>query len=295
MNYNKCNLVAEIGATHIGKIDRAKLLIKLAALSGADYVKFQKRFPEESVPKEIQNKPHPNLDFSYGNTYLEHRKKLELSIEQHIELAEYCHSVGTKYSTSVWDVTSAKEVISKINLDYIKIPSACNTNISLLDCVFLEYNGDVHISTGMTTEDEFLSLFDRIINFYKCSNRVVIYHCTSEYPCPFDHIHLLEILKLKEMCKPYGMKVGFSDHGYGIAASVVGYSFGAEWIERHFIDDRTFKHTDAAASLEPGGFSRLERDLRNIEKSLTFKKNISIMEMEQRRKLKFIDDKTVSD
>ena len=66
-------MVAEIGATHIGDINRAKELIKLACWSGADYVKFQKRNPIESVPKTIQDQPHPNKQFAYVATYLEHR------------------------------------------------------------------------------------------------------------------------------------------------------------------------------------------------------------------------------
>ena len=50
-------------------MDRAKHLISLAAYAGADYVKFQKRNPIESVPEELHNQPHPDPFYSYGNTY----------------------------------------------------------------------------------------------------------------------------------------------------------------------------------------------------------------------------------
>ena len=98
-NITKPNVVAEIGCVHAGSLDRAKDLVSLAKLCGADFVKTQKRCPIESVPKEMQNLPHPNERFSYGKTYLEHRENLELSIEQHVELKQHCESIGLKYSS----------------------------------------------------------------------------------------------------------------------------------------------------------------------------------------------------
>lgn len=282
-----CKVVAELGCIHLGDLDRAISLVKLAHIAEADYVKFQKRNPIECVPKELQNLPHPNQMFAYGKTYLEHRQKLELSITQHRRIYDFCNSIGTKYSTSVWDITSAREVINEINPDFIKIPSACNNHRGLLDVVFREYKGDVHISTGMTTGDEMDSMFTLITEEYKCPERVVIYHCTSEYPCKFENLHLLEITRLLERCQPVGMRVGFSNHGYGIASDVAAYMLGAEWIERHFVDDRTLKHTDAAASLETDGMKKLCRDLKNVKSALTFRTGFSDNELEQRQKLKF--------
>ena len=125
-------VIAEIGGTHAGDLNRAKNLAKLAKLSGADILKTQKRNPKESVKKEMWDKPHPNEIFSYGATYLEHRMNLELSIEQHKELKDYCESIDIEYSTSVWDITSTKEVIG-LNPAMIKIPSASNNkNIRIL-------------------------------------------------------------------------------------------------------------------------------------------------------------------
>ncbi|MDH4027463.1 MAG: N-acetylneuraminate synthase family protein, partial [Nitrospirota bacterium] len=62
---------------------------------------------------------------------------------------------------------------------------------------------------------------------------------------------------------------------------------GAEWFERHFTLDRTWKGTDHAASLEPDGLRKLTRDLKNIHKALTYKeKEILDIEAVQRKKLK---------
>lgn len=278
-----CKVIAEIGCSHLGQFDRAKDLIKLAYEAGADFAKFQKRCPEESVPAELRNKPHPTSYYSYGETYLEHRKHLELSIGQHAELKKYCEQLGIAYATSVWDLTSAREVI-ELNPTYIKVPSACNCDLTLLSVLYGQYNGDVHISLGMVTKSE----IDRIIQFVKYQNgerRTVLYHCTSQYPCPFDRLHLLDIEYLQEKYAADGFRIGFSNHGYGIAADLVAWMLGAEWIERHFVDDRAIRHTDAAASLEPDGLRKLCRDFRNIRKAMTHKDELSAEEKEERRKL----------
>lgn len=286
MKYTPAKVVAEIGAVHIGSVERAKSLIRLAALCGVDYVKFQKRNPIDSVPKSLQDQPHPNLRFAYGDTYLEHRIALELDIDAHAELKKYCESIDVGYSSSVWDIVSARDIIA-LNPDFIKIPSACNMNRKLIEVLASEYQGNIHISTGMISSGERLDLY-AMLKEMDLGDRLVMYHCTSEYPCPFEHLYLMDIERIK--WSP-AKNIGFSNHGYGIAADIVAYTLGVQWIERHFIDDRTFRHTDASASLEPDGLRRLCRDLKAIYKALKHKgSDITEEELNQRNKLRMDDD-----
>ena len=62
---------------------------------------------------------------------MENTEILEFDIKQHLKLKKYCKKIGIGYSISVWDVISAKEVIDHLNLDYVKIPSACNLNYDI--------------------------------------------------------------------------------------------------------------------------------------------------------------------
>lgn len=283
----KFRVVAEIGCVHGGNLERAKFLISLAKQSGADYAKFQKRNPYESVPKSQWDKPHPNEMFAYGKTYLEHRINLELTIDQHGELKEYCEKIGIGYSTSVWDMTSAKEIIT-LNPDYIKIPSACNHDTHLVNYIKDNFSGHIHISLGMTTKEE----RNTIINKYMMERgyvgyRFTWYHCVSGYPVPFEKMHLYEIDNLADKNLLYNENIGFSNHGFGIAMEPAAYVLGARWFERHFTDDRTFRHTDSAASLEPAGLQKLVRDLTALEKALTYKPdNLDEIEAVQRDKLR---------
>ena len=279
-------LIAEIGCNHKGEIKIAKNMMKVASESGVKIVKFQKRNNKELLTESQYNKPHPNPMHSYGETYGKHREFLEFDISQHKVLKEYAGELGLIYSSSVWDVTSASEVIS-LNPKFIKVPSACNNNFDMLMKLRDQYHGDVHISFGMTTKDEELE----IVNFFEEKNqakRLILYACTSGYPVSFEDICMLEIVRLKDTFQSRVKDIGFSGHHLGIAVDIAAYTLGASWIERHFTLDRTWKGTDHAASLEPTGIRKLSRDLIATYKSLT-NKGFDILDVEkvQRDKLKY--------
>ena len=284
---NKAQVIAEIGCNHKGNFNIAKELIAKAKLCGAHVAKFQKRNNRQLLTPEQYNATHPNPENSFGRTYGEHREFLEFTGKQHEELKNYCDEINITYSTSVWDDISAQEIIV-LNPAFIKVPSACNNNFKLLEILRDDYNGDIHISTGMTTKNE----IEEVISFFEKKNasreRVVLYSCTSAYPVPFEDICLLEITRLKEKYVNRVKSIGFSGHHLGMAIDIAAYILGAQWIERHFTLDRTWKGTDHAASLEPTGLAKLTRDLEAVYKALTFKsKEILDIEQDQRFKLKY--------
>ena len=280
-------IIAEIGGNHKGDMNIAKEMIDTAALfCKVDVVKFQKRNNKELLSETEYNTPHPVPANSYGDTYGAHREALEFTAAQHAELKAYCEERGVVYSTSVWDVTSAKE-IAALNPALIKIPSATNLHFELQGWLCDNYAGEIHVSLGMTTDEE----KEQIVKFYEDKGRakdLVLYSCTSGYPVPFEDICLLEINRIQEMFGERVKSIGFSGHHLGIAADVAALALGAEWVERHFTLDRTWKGTDHAASLEPQGMMKLCRDLRNVEKALRYK-DIEVLDIEmvQRKKLKW--------
>ena len=283
----RTKVIAEIGCNHKGDMEIARKLIKMAKIfCDADVVKFQKRNNKELLTEEQYNAPHPNPANSYGRSYGEHREFLEFSKEQHAELKDYCGEMEIEYATSVWDLTSAKE-ITTLNPILIKIPSACNNNFEMLDWLCKNYSGELHISTGMTTKEE----IEKLVQFFvdkKRNNDLVLYNCTSGYPVPFEDVCLFEITGLVEKYKSIVKEIGFSGHHLGIAVDIAAYTLGATVIERHYTLDRTWKGTDHAASLEPDGLRRLVRDLRAVEKALQYKKeDILDIEKIQREKLKY--------
>lgn len=279
-------VIAEIGGNHKGDMNIAKeMIVAAATYCKVDVVKFQKRCNKELLTPEEYNTPHPNPENSYGDTYGAHREFLEFDLEQHRQLKAWCEEYGVIYSTSVWDMTSAREIVS-LNPVLIKIPSACNLNKKLLEYLCDNFSGEIHLSFGMTSKEE----EEMIVSFFESKGRnkdIVIYSCTSGYPVPFEDICLLEITRLKNQFRNRVKSIGFSGHHLGIAVDSAAVALGAEWVERHYTLDRTWKGTDHAASLEPDGMRKLVRDCKAVFKALRHKENdILAIEDVQRNKLK---------
>lgn len=285
-NYEEPKIVAEIGCNHMGSMKIAKELIFLAKQAGVKYIKFQKRNNRELLTKEQYDTPHPVPANSYGKTYGEHREFLEFSKDQNEELKNYCDSIGMVYSTSVWDYTSAKEMIS-FNPEFLKVPSACNNNFKMLKVLRDEFNGQVQLSIGMTTKKE----VEEIIQFFEETNqakkRLLIYSCTSGYPVPASSVALLEINYLYEKYGERVHSIGFSGHHLGTSLDIAAYTLGARWIERHFTKDKMWKGTDHSASLESDELATLVSSLNDVFQALHYKdKEILPIEQVQRDKLK---------
>ena len=207
-------VIAEIGCNHKGDMEIAHRMIKLLGVlkeldpqSYIDVVKFQKRTNKELLSPEEYNAPHPHPENSYGATYGLHREALEFTVEQHALLKEWCEEEGLTYSTSVWDLTAAKEIVS-LNPKLIKVPSACNLDFNVLKYLRDNYSGEVHLAFGMTTKEE----EKKIVDFFLEKDRakdLVIYACTSGYPVPFEDICLLEITRLKDSYGKLVKGIGF--------------------------------------------------------------------------------------
>jgi N-acetylneuraminate synthase len=207
-------------------------------------------------------------------------------VAQHRALKEYAESVGVVYSSSVWDTVSAKE-IAGLEPEFIKIPSACNTNTEMLSWLAGEYKGEIQISTGMTTKAELRD----IMELFRSKGRtkdIVIYHCTSGYPVPYYDLCLLEITNLLAGYGGEVREIGYSGHHLGVAMDVAAYALGATVIERHFTLDRAWKGTDHSASLEPDEFKQLVFDLKAAHEALRYRsKEVLDIEEVQRKKLKW--------
>ncbi len=295
-------VIAEVGCNHKGDMAIARRMIRVAAeFCNADVIKFQKRNNRELLSREEYDRPHPVPENAYGNTYGAHREFLEFTTEQHAELKEECERMGVAYSTSVWDLTSAKEMAA-LQPALLKIPSATNLNFELQDYLCAHFKGEIHVSTGMTT----LAEMDQIVERYEQNGRaqdLVLYACTSGYPVSVEDICLLEINRIQERYRKRIKAVGFSGHHLGISPDVSALTVGMlgerdlqaapfRYIERHFTLNRAWKGTDHAASLEPDGLRRLCRDIRSVEKALTLKtEEILPVEQVQRDKLKWFPER----
>ena len=244
-------LIAEIGINHNGSLSLAKKLIQLAADSGFDAVKFQKREPNISTPEDQKNKLRQT---PWGEmSYLEYKKKIVFGDKEFREINKFCKKKKIFWFASAWDVPS-QNFLKKYKLKYNKVASAMLTNIDLIKKIADEKKL-TFISTGMSTLKD-ISKAIKIFKKRKC--KFVLMHCVSTYPCPIENLNLNLISTLK---KKYKCEVGYSGHESSVSPSIIAYMLGARYIERHITLDRSMWGTDQAASLSENGMKNLSNIL----------------------------------
>jgi sialic acid synthase len=211
--------------------------------------------------------PYDNRN-SFGKTYGEHKKALELSDSDYKALNTYCRDLDIIFSASGWDEESI-DFLNELDVSFFKITSADMTNFPLLTHT-AQKGKPMIMSTGMANMEMVKSAYSLV---QPINNQIAILQCTSTYPSAFSEVHL-NVLRtyIKEF--PDAI-IGYSGHEQGIAIPPAAVALGAKIIERHFTLDRTMKGGDHAASLEPQGFSKMVRDIRAIEEAMgSFQKEI---------------------
>lgn len=250
-----CLIVAELGANHNGDVSTALRMVQVAQNAGADVVKFQKRTVELCVPPEQRTQER---DTPWGRmNYLDYRRKLEFGTSEYDLIERTAKDSGIAWTASVWDEPSL-EFLLRYDPPWIKIPSACLTDIALLEAC-RRSGKPVVASTGMSTEAQIKRAVEAL-----GPDRLVLLHCTSTYPAPTEELNLSVIERLRERFK---VPIGYSGHHPGIWDGLCAAVLGACVVEKHFTLDRTAFGTDQAASLEPAGFARMVRYVRNWEEA----------------------------
>lgn len=253
-----CYIIAEIGINHNGSLDIAKRLIDEAVHAQVDAVKFQKRTPERCVP---QSQWHTIRDTPWGlMTYIDYKRKTEFGYAEYSEIDRYCREKSIDWFVSTWDV-EAVDFMEQFDTPLYKLASASLTDMPLIKRILFT-GRPLMLSTGMSTMREIEDAVHFIRNFddnYPLS----IAHSTSAYPCKPEELNLKMIQTLKNLF-PH-IPIGYSGHETGLATTTAAVAMGATFVERHFTLDRAMWGSDHAASVEPQGFQRLVRDIRDVE------------------------------
>jgi len=249
----KTYIIAEIGINHNGSLETAKKLIDLAAVSGCDAVKFQKRNPAVCVPEHQKQKIR---ETPWGSmTYIDYKYKVEFNKADYDEIDRYCKEKNISWSASPWDIDSLN-FIMEYDIPWIKIPSAMITKEHLMKAA-AKTRKKVIFSTGMSTYEE----IDQAIAWLSGVDTVML-HCNSSYPAALEDLNLSCIQTLKHK---YNCEVGYSGHEFRLGTSVAAVYLGATYIERHITLDRTMWGSDHMASVEPQGLIKMVRGIRELE------------------------------
>ena len=256
---NNTMIIAEIGVNHNGDVNIALESVDAAKKAGADIVKFQTFKSELNLRTSAPKAEYQEITTGNEENQFEMVKKLELTYQDFVQIADYCRKKDIEFMSTAFDVPSL-DMILALGVKRLKIPSGDIDNIPLLQEI-RSTNLPILLSTGMSSLNDIdfaLSILDP-----KGVKDLAILQCTTEYPCPPEHINLATLRTLENKFK---RPVGLSDHSNKVEISALAVAAGASVIEKHFTLNNSWPGPDHQASLNPLDFNRMCREIRFVEK-----------------------------
>ena len=264
---NKVFVIAEAGVNHNGDINIAKKLVDVAVEAKVDAVKFQTFRAESLVCKNAQKAEYQMETTDKKETQFDMLKKLELTLDMHKELIEYCKQKKVTFLSTPFDLESI-DLLEQLGMEVYKIPSGEITNLPYLRKIG-KLGKKVILSTGMSTIQEVQDAVKVLKD--SGSEDISVLHCNTQYPTPMEDVNLNVMQTMREALK---VPVGYSDHTQGIEVPIAATALGATVIEKHFTLDRNMEGPDHKASLEPEELKQMVQAIRNVEKALGKKEKI---------------------
>ncbi|WP_027937103.1 N-acetylneuraminate synthase [Anaeroarcus burkinensis] len=280
-------IIGEAGVNHNGSIEMAKQLVDAAAESGVDAVKFQSFNADLMVSRQAPKAEYQHRNTQVQESQYEMLKRLELSREMHLELLAYCKEKGIEFLSTPFDTESLEMLVRDCDVAQIKIPSGEITNAPLLLSIAktgknvilstgMSNLGDIEIALGVLaygymgkngkpTMETFLEAYHSEDGRAILQSKVVLLHCTTEYPASPEDVNLCSMETLE---KAFGLPVGFSDHTQGMAIAFAAVAKGASLVEKHFTLSRNLPGPDHKASLEPAELKMMVTGIRKVELAL---------------------------
>lgn len=253
-------IIAEAGVNHNGDINLAKEMVDIAIESGVDAIKFQSFKTDKLILTDIEKAPYQKETTAGAETQYEMLKRLELQMQQTLEIKEYCEKKHIIFLSTPFEKDSLEE-LDKIGVPAFKISATDLTNIQFLRQVASK-GKPIILSAGMCYLEEVRMALEAI---EKINKDVVLLQCTANYPMQDDEANIKVVQTLRD---EFEIITGYSDHSQGVGASPYAVALGAKVIEKHFTLDRNMEGPDHKASVTPDELKQLVQDVRRVEKYL---------------------------
>lgn len=263
MKSNQILIIAEAGVNHNGSLDLALKMVDIAADAGADLVKFQTFSAERLVVKDAPKAAYQKSATSSEESQQEMLRRLELSRKDHEVLIRHCSKRGIGFFSTGFDIESV-DMLHSLGQKMFKIPSGEITNLPYIKHIG-KLGAQVILSTGMANLGEIEAALQLLEHSGTPRSKVVVLHCTTEYPAPYNDVNLRVLPALRSSL---GVEVGYSDHTLGTEVSIAAVALGAIVIEKHFTLDPLMPGPDQSSSLDPQNLMRFVSAIRNIEIAL---------------------------
>ena len=259
-----CLIVVDAGVNHNNDVGRAKELIKKAAASGADVIKFQTYKANTITTKTAPRYWNPKLDTDEGGTQHDTFSKIDdLPEEAYYEMKKLCEDLDIIFSSTPFNIDDVR-FLSELDIDVFKISSSDITYHQLIKCV-AKTGKPVILSTGTASIGEIMEAVSIVRSVG--NEDIILQHCILSYPCEASDANLSKMVKLKQIFED--IPVGYSDHTIGTVIPVAAVALGARTIEKHYTVDKSLPDSpDHTLSVDPEDLRNMVSDIRRAEQSI---------------------------
>lgn len=244
-------VIAEVGINHEGDFGKAVQMVDAAAAAGADCIKFQCHITEaEMIPTDM--KPGEISEERLWDII----KRCELTAEEERKVQARCADRGILYLSTPFS-REAADRLQDMGVPGFKIGSGECNNIPLLEHI-ASFGKPMILSTGM---NDLASVRRSVQAITAKGAPLMLMHCTSMYPTPYDKVRLGAV---PELIAEFGLPVGLSDHSLGIYTCLGAVALGACALEKHFTITRSWPGPDVPISIEPAELAEMVKGSRAI-------------------------------
>ncbi|MEK9182969.1 MAG: N-acetylneuraminate synthase [Patescibacteria group bacterium] len=252
-------IIAEAGVNHNGRLDLALKLVDAAVAAGADAVKFQTFKAGQVVIETGKMAAYQKKNLGKEESQLAMLKKLELKEKFYKPIIKRCKEKGIIFLSTPHGGFESVDFLQKLGVPAFKFGSGDLTNLPVLQYA-ARLQKTMILGTGMATMKE---VKEAVACIKKAGNeKIIILHCTTNYPCPFDEVNLSAMVM---MMKKLGVLVGYSDHTLGTQVPIMAATLGACVLEKHFTLDKNMAGPDQVASAEPAELKKIIENVRKVK------------------------------
>jgi N-acetylneuraminate synthase len=243
---------------HEGSLGAAHAFIDAVAEAGADAVKFQTHIASAEGTREEKFRVNVFVQDATRQAYWERTAFTE---EQWHALKRHADERKLAFLSSPFSL-QAVQLLSRVGVPAWKIGSGETSNTPLLGEI-VKTGLPILMSTGMSRLEE----IDRAASIVlEKEIPLVLFQCSSRYPCPPEQIGLNVIDVFRER---YGVPVGYSDHSGSKAPGIGAYVLGACAVEVHVAFSRQCFGPDVTSSLTLDEFKDMAASIRVLERVLS--------------------------
>lgn len=274
-------VIAEIGLVHSGCLGTAMAYCTAVANAGADVVKFQNHTGDAVASFR------PGTHFPQDADRQSFWKRTALTTDEWSQLIDHAHNVGLGFCVSVFS-HEAIDQLEGLPVDLWKLGSAQVSDLSLVERLAGMW-APLIISSGMSDWQELANAVNLAVRIEATSGpgqlrpSPYILQCSSEYPCPPEHVGVNVMQQMKEKYKD--LPVGISDHSGTIWPSLIAAANGADLCEVHVCWSRECFGADVPASITIDELRQLVQGVRFVEKMTAVDKDKQAKSMEGMRRL----------